>query len=513
MIKQIIISIIISITFIISCQKYSNTNKSQYLYFDGQKNKEALLSKVLISKSGQKNLVPLERVFTNTKIVLPAGHYLLSNECSSYEFTQEAAKPKRISLSHLELNLLGDSSSKEKEQDEIHDDNQVVQSLCYNILNQKEYSYKNRLQFDILPGKNNIFISGKNLNFDFKPESAENLSLDLISLSLLSTHIDRESPHFFVVSQSEVKKVVISAPINGKIWLFPGKYAVEVNGTKKIIDLKTKIFQPIQLGMLKLVAPINFPFEKRVQLGGQPISAFIENKVLIRLNTSYPVFAGKYRINLEGSELEKEVEVKENKITVVNTLGAQIDAPPCSLKIATCHVPSKITIHENKQPFILMVVPVGLPFLVFAENNYQYGVEGVKGIFKSLPTSSSSVKTETLGLVHIKWEIRYSSSFNSTDFVRFESKSSNLYGKSVDMSFFKPTQVYLPEGDYWLTYFVGDAISQIAQKSRTEVNLSTRGSKAITVPLYVHGLKSPQKDSESNVISSRGSSVLAPIKK
>lgn len=313
--------------------------------------------------------------------------------------------------------------------------------------------------------------------------------------------------------QNEQKKTVISAPINGKVWLFPGQYQVEVNGTKKIIDLHTKIAHKLQLGMLKVVAPKNFPFDKRAQLGGQPISAFIDDKVLIRLNVSYPVFAGKYILNLEGSDLEKEINIEEDETTAVKTLGAQIDAPTCLTKSAVCYTPSRITIHENKQPFILMVVPVGQPFLVFEGNNYQYGVEGVKGIFKSLPTSSDSVKSETLGLVNIKWEVRYTSSNNSTDFVRFESKSPNLYGKSVDLSFFKPTEVYLPEGDYWLTYYVGDTASQNVPKTRTEVNLLNGSVKDITIPLFVHGSKELPKESEYSPSSSAGSSTLIPIKK
>lgn len=216
---------------------------------------------------------------------------------------------------------------------------------------------------------------------------------------------------------------------------------------------------------------------------------------------------------MEGSELEKEIEVEEDQRTVVKTLGAQIDAPSCSLSSIACYVPSRITIHENKQPFILMTVPVSQPFLVFDGNSYQYGVEGIKGIFKSLPTSSDSVKSETLGRVHLKWEVRYTTSNNSTDFVRFESKSSNLYGKSVDLSFFKPTEVYLPEGDYWLTYFVGDGINQNIPKTRVEVSLFGGSTKDIVIPLFVHGSKETEKESGGDSDAFQQSNMLTPIKK
>lgn len=253
---------IIFIFIIVSCHKSSQVGQGQFLYFEGLNNKEALLSRVVLENSGKRNIIPLARIFTNTKVALPPGNYMLSNDCSSYEFKQEKNEPTRVFLSHLQLDLLGDIPT----QDEIKDTTQVIQSLCYNVINQREYSYKNKVQFDILPGKTSIFISGKYLDFNVKPDAFENLSLDLISLSLLSSSLDKETQNFYIVSQSEQKKIVMSAPINGKVWLFPGQYQVEVNGTKKNIALQTKIFHKIQLGTLQVMAPKNFPFEKRMQL-------------------------------------------------------------------------------------------------------------------------------------------------------------------------------------------------------------------------------------------------------
>ena len=508
----VVYRLFILVFILFSCHKYTEKNTDQYLSFQGIANKEVLLSKINLLPNGKKDVIPLQRVYTNTKIPLPAGRYLLSNDCTSYEFNQNEGRSTQISLSHLRINLKDQAINTE----EIKDDNQVVQTLCYNVVNQKEYAFDKRLDFDILPGKNNIFISGKNLNYDIPPNSSENLSYELLPISLISSLVDRESPRFFVVAQDELyekKKVVLSAPLNGKIWLFPGKYSLEINGSKKQINLDEKGDKEYKLGTLKISSPKNFPFDKRMQQGGQPISAFIDDKVLIRLNSSYPVFAGKYFVNLDDSDLEKEVEIFENKTTEVKTVGSQINAPECTSRVSNCYTPSKITIHENQQPFILMVVPVGEPFLVFAENIYQYGVEGVKGIFKTLPTSSDSVRTETLGLVNMKWEVRYTTSNNTTDFVRFESKSSNLFGKSVDLSFFKPNDVYLPEGSYWLTYYVGDASNQNVPKTRTEVDLSYGSVKNLTIPLYVHGVRDLQKENESNFSNTTQSTTLAPIKK
>lgn len=179
-----------------------------------------------------------------------------------------------------------------------------------------------------------------------------------------------------------------------------GRYQVEVNGSKQIINVKASSSQNIKLGVIRIASPKNFPIEERLRSGGQPIFAYINEKVLFRLNTDYPVFPGKYRVTLEGAEIEKYVTVNEDQVNEVKTRGVQILSPPCLEKYEKCRPPSRVTIHINRMPFILMSVLTDMPFLVF-DQKYEYGIEGIKGIFKNLSTSEESVRTDKLGRVKI----------------------------------------------------------------------------------------------------------------
>lgn len=500
---------VMSVLFFASCQDQTEGVQRGFFYLEGPDNKEVILYRSSFDEASRKKLVPLKKLKTNTKILLPSGSYLLANECSSYEFFHSAQKEFHITLNQLQLGFFGKKSGEPLDKD------QVVHSLCYNVVANRDQHYTDKTEFELLPGKNWISIAGKTFSFQLEANKAEKLSLDLNPISLQST-LPSEGVNFFLrlwdEKKEEPKKVVTSVPINGTVWVYPGQYQVEVNGTTQTVTLGANNSVKLNLGVVRIETPKNFPMDERLKLGGQPISAFINEKVLLRLNTDYHVIPGQYNVNLDGSEIVKKAVVKENEITRIHTFGAQILPPVCSVK-ETCKTSPRITIHMDKQPFTLMAIPAGLPFLVFDES-YQYSVEGVRGIFKSLPVSNDSVRQERLGKIKIKWEEKLTTSLARTNFVRVEAKSVSLFGKSVDLNFFKPSELFLPDGEYSLTYFIGDQ-SLAANKNKIPIWIANGETKEAVVPLYVQKNEFEDKKEldkqRSNAASD--SMVLSPILK
>ncbi|BBH53303.1 hypothetical protein [Fluviispira sanaruensis] len=496
------------ILFISSCRKISSDNERQYFVFQGLANKDVILYK--ITKDDKKNKVyyPIMKVSTNTKVLLPKGKYFLANECSSYEFNNESEKEEKVVLSRVSI-ILG---SKNSEKNSLDQKENIYNSFCIDPLDGKEHWFINKMNFDILPGKNSLTISGRNIDLNFQAGLFSDKRIDLWPLKL-SSPINTDSSKFFSLPLdlgTKDKKFVISAPVNGTLWLQTGRYQVEVNGSKEVIQINSNP-QNIKLGVLRIGLPRNFPIEVRLKAGGQPIFAYINEKVLFRLNTDYPVFPGKYRVTLEGTEIEKNIQVNEDELISVKTQGAMVASPPCSEKYEKCRPPSRVTIHMNRMPFVLMTVPADMPFLVF-DQKYEYGIEGIKGIFKNLYASEDSVRVDKLGRVKIKWETRYTTGNTKTDFVRFESKSMNMFGKSIDIMYFKPDEIYLPEGDYWLSYFVGDQ-NLILPKTRVDVSLGGGMTKEVTVPIYMEKTSenlTAEKNKENSSLSSK--TTLSPIK-
>nr|BFD32064.1 hypothetical protein GTC16762_16820 [Pigmentibacter ruber] len=495
------------ILFINSCNKNSSSEDKKYFIFLGNPNKNVTIYKVNNSNN-KKIYYPLMRITTNTKTLLPVGIYALANECSSYEFNHDGTKDQKIVMSKVSLVF----NSKNNNQLENTLSN-TFNSYCIDPLNKQEHWFVNKSDFDILPGKNILSISGRNVEFNLDPLIYSEKKVQLWPLTL-SSPINTDSSKFFSYPldlSTQEKKFVISSPVNGTIWLQSGRYQIEVNGSNKIIQIKDFSNFDIKLGVMRIVSPRFFPIEERLKAGGQPIFAYINEKVLFRLNTDYPVFPGNYRVTLEGTEIEKYVDVSENQITEVKTRGAQINSPICPEKYEKCKLPPRITIHANRMPFVLMTVMPDMPFLVF-DQKYEYGVEGIKGIFKNLVTSDDSIRIDKLSRVKLKWEIKYTSGNTKTDFVRFEAKSPNVYGKSIDLMYFKPDEVYLPDGDFWLTYFVGDQ-NLILPKTRIDLLLSGGITKEVVVPIFTQKISDGQlsdKVKDNKTVTTKA--TLSPIK-
>ncbi len=492
-----------------SCKKNSSNEGKQYFIFLGLPNKDVTIYKVTKNSSDKKIYYPLMRLSTNTKILLPMGRYLLANECSSYEFFNDGIHEQKVVLSKISLNFGNKSGSNQL----FNMIGNTYNSFCYDPLDGQEHWFMNKSEFDILPGKNMISISGRNIELNLHPSLFLDKKIPLWPLTL-SSPINTDSSKFFSLPldlSSHEKKFVISSPVNGTIWLQSGRYQIEVNGSKQIINIKDFSYSEVKLGVIRIASPRNFPIEARLQAGGQPIFAYINEKVLFRLNTDYPVFPGKYRVTFEGTEIEKYVVVTENQVSEVKTRGAQIISPPCLEKYDKCRSPSRITIHINRMPFVLMTVMTDMPFLVF-DQKYEYGIEGIKGIFKNLGASEDSIKTDKLGRVKIKWETRYTTGNVKTDFVRFEAKSPNVFGKSIDLMYFKPDEIYLPEGDFWLSYFVGDQ-SLVLPKTRVDLSLVGGTTRELAVPVYTQKVSDGQsfeKNRDSSSYSTK--TTLSPIK-
>ncbi|KAB8033391.1 hypothetical protein [Fluviispira multicolorata] len=502
--------ILIFFIFLFSaCRKISSDNEKQYFVFQGLSNKDIILYKMTRDDKDNKVYYPLMKVNTNTKVLLPKGKYFLANECSSYEFNNESEKEEKVVLSRVSI-ILGNKNITNNSLDQKEN---VYNSYCIDPLDGKEHWFINKLSFDILPGKNSISISGRTVDLNFQAGLFSDKRIDLWPLTL-SSPINTDSSKFFSLPLDltlKEKKFVISAPVNGTLWLQAGRYQVEVNGSKQIMLIQPSSTYNIKLGVIRIGSPKNFPIEERLKAGGQPIFAYINEKVLFRLNTDYPVFPGKYRVTLEGTEIEKNVVVSEYELSSVKTQGALVMSPPCGEKYEKCRAPSRITIHMNRMPFVLMTVPSDMPFLVF-DQKYEYGIEGIKGIFKNLYTSEDSVRIDKLGRIKIKWETRYTTGNTKTDFVRFESKSMNMFGKSIDIMYFKPDEIYLPEGDYWLSYFVGDQ-NLVLPKTRVDVSLGGGLTKEVTIPLYMEKTTenlTAEKNKENSTLTTK--TTLSPIK-
>jgi hypothetical protein len=513
-----------------ACHYLKILNK-QTLTLDAPSEVELVLYKQ-IGKNGRKVMNPIGLIRGGESMDLDAGDYLLANECSGYEFKQTLGRPIKIPVRRLKLELHGDLAaagshmrpieqaetsadsessekllttpqeeiSKKSDAPEAADSLQQVQqsdspnvvhptarvhTMCTDPLDMQKNQWLQRREFDILPGTTEIRIGGRVVKFENQGEINDPIRLDLYPVAINSQFPDIHARFYLSPEEKESKNELsaVSLEANTPTWLLPGDYTIEVNGTRRKVTVERGARTDIAVGVLRIHMPPSFPLEERLKLGGQPVFVYIDSGALLNLDTDYLVFPGTYTVSIEGTEVQEEVQVNGGEKTVIRTFAARVDVPPCSEQLKTCKSAPRITIHRDQKPYPLMIVEPRVPFLLL-DGNYEYGVEGLRGIKKSLQKRSEDLAGEPLARVRLKWDVRQSQGRSRTDLVRIESRGQNTFGRSLDLLFHKPDEVYVPAGHYELTYFVGDP-SLERSKSRQTLHLEPGQTRDVVIPLYV----------------------------
>jgi hypothetical protein len=495
----------------------SLTSACHWLNFEPKKNltldAPSDVELVLYRQSGlgdQKVLTPVALLKGGESVAIEPGDYMLANECSGYSFKQSVERVTKIPVRRLSLILNGEpeaQSGQETDHDALSnglavpDSNAgttvvkdpvastrhapLVHSQCRDPLDGQKSEWTSRREFVLLPGDTELKIAGKPYQVENFGETSENISIDLYPVKILSEFATTETRFYITATDVESKSghPVIGVPANESTWLLPGHYSIEVNGSRKKLSIEKGAITEVSVGVIRVEIPGNFPIEQRLKAGGQPVFVYLDGGALLNPDTDYVVFPGVYTVSIEGSEVQESFEVLEGKRTLVKTFAARIDAPPCPTETAKCKRSPPITIHKEQKPYALMTVDSGLPFLLL-EGSFEYGVEGMRGIKKSLTRRGDKLAGETLARVIINWQLRPAQGRYRTELVRLESKGSSGFGKSLDLLFHKPEEILVPAGAYDLTYFLGDPLLE-RSKSKQSLLLEPGQTREVTVPVYI----------------------------
>lgn len=524
---------VVSLGLLTGCQ-YLTLLRKQTLTLDAPKDVELVVYNK-VGRQGQKVMNPVGLVRGGETIELVAGEYLLANECSGYEFKHSSERPTKIPVRRLMLTLHGEntqspqseaipagaqspqpealpaeaeptqtaaesaggepaqpagvSSAENGGQNAVASSplspTGVVHTMCVDPLDRQRNEWTNRRQFDILPGTTEMRIGGRVVTLENHGETSEPILLDLYPIMVNSQFPDIQARFYLTPEEKDAKQDVsaVSLAANNPMWLLIGNYSLEVNGTRRKVTVEQGARIEISVGVLRIDMPAYFPIEDRLKAGGQPVFVYLDTGALMNLDTDYLVFPGSYTVSLEGSEVQDTVQVEGGEKTLIKTFAARVDVPPCPDTLKSCKSPPRITIHRDQKPYALMLVEPRLPFLLL-EGTYEYGVEGLRGIKRTLQRRAENLAGEPLARVRLKWDVRLAQGRYRTDLVRIESRGQSTFGRSLDLLFHKPDEVYVPAGSYDLTYFVGDPLLE-RSKSRQSLFLEPGQTREVVIPIYV----------------------------
>jgi hypothetical protein len=479
--------------FFVGCPGFQES--TQPIFITGDIERDAFLYKVTDPQQPDPDLFqPIKRVFVGSSTEMPAGHYYIANECSGHAFEHTASAPTKIVMSKVQL-------IRENAAQPTDAPDEPLLLECTDPIDGSITRWTDKASFAVFPGDASFALTRQKFTVTSPIETSKTHEI-ILNSALLDGGANAPKDKYFILPETESSlpdsakepdSFVVSANAGKRIWLPPGNFWVEVNGTKRKFEMLPNTNTVISTGALRIDVPPAFSPEDRARKGGQPIFAFINDGVLFNLANDYLLLPGEYDINIEGSDMRRHVVIEPGKRTVIPTRVAQINVPSCPQGIS-CRNVSRITIHKEQRPFALMHVETGVPFVIFDEP-YEYGVDGTRGVFRALAAGHQTLRPETLARIKIRWDVRPAAARTRTDLVRIESRGAPNFGRSLDLLFSKPDEIYVPAGQYALTYFVGDP-SLDRPKTRVDITAPEGSTQTVVVPLYMES-KQNQEDLEA----------------
>lgn len=423
------------------------------------KNKEEEMASLIIQakSEGTYDIYKIEEGFSfelakkylgsyNKKLTLPLGDYIILTECSSKRLLLHSKK--LYSTTVHQLKFVSPLLSKQ--------DNLLSVVCQKNSRLRMKNKLVNHYILNFFPGQKKIEVNKKIFNVDFSKvneKEPQELSLDLSAVKVLAEKSQKPQSYFVLNSEGKEKRS-FAQKLNHWSLLLPGKYTLEINGTKKKVELVPGGVRSFVTGSFVLPSSKKINQEWIIQTWGHPLTVYLNKSHMFFLNESLFVFPGEYTLNFYRSLEKKVIKIEagdRDKIPYKTILVSS----GCQKAKGGCFKRKDVLLYKNKEkvPFLMGHSDISLPY--FTES---LGLEfkKSKGI-KYWVSGGKKDKEIKLSTVVLKPLHVYNPALE-TEFVRLESEDKNTTGFSQDLSYNRKTTMDLIAGKYRLVSYLKPAV-------------------------------------------------------
>ncbi len=308
----------------------------------------------------------------------------------------------------------------------------------------------NRFQLTVLEGEWDILVGMVPIHLSMPKQhpQAGPIKFPLSSLEVRDPSPTAENVPFFV-SPTEAR-VAITTPeaFNKRVFLLPGNYNVEVNGTQRQVSLGDRMELVLEPGYLRVSTPEGVDLELSSRVRGNPSYVEINDGNWLNLNETYAVLPGTIGIKLNDSEEVREFQIEAGKLLDMQVRAVRVDLN-CSPWEWNCLGSKRVYLYKENQPYPFANGVTDVPIL-FYENDVWIGLEGSRDLRYRIPNERSVV----LGTwkLNVKPEIATAPN-RMTDLLRLESTGMPFVGHTLDMSLDADSSFDLIRGPYYLTSY------------------------------------------------------------
>lgn len=409
----------------------------------------------------------------NEDIKLPPGRYLVLADCSSETIT--ILPNVRHELITHQVNFIPAIPPAETDKFSIQ---------CKRAEKTRSRQlFTNRFSLNMIGDRHDILVGMVPLHLEFKPLTD---GLDVQSFLLSAIKVDggvniAGDLSFFVSPAADLVSVTEKQNFGSWVFLLPGKYEAEVNGTKMSLDLAQGEQRVIQPAYLKVSTSNGINLELSSQIRGTPLFVDVNDGHWFNLNEQYAVLPGKVQLKLSGSTNPKEVLLTEGQAMDLEARSIIVDQG-CSPWEWNCLGDLEVRLYEADQTFPFATGVTDVPLLFF-ETSVLVGVEGSRNIKMKIPNNARNFNLN-LGYIeinpqpiHVKGQI--------TDLLRMEAADGHLSGVSLDISLERSTKIPLIAGQYQLVHYVMSTTND-GDRRRNVQRLRIGKGQSISLPIQVY---------------------------
>ena len=349
----------------------------------------------------------------------------------------------------------------------------------------------------ILEGRHELLVGMVPLQVSLLPQifSASNksgvLTYKLAALQVADVAGQNGPPTPYFVSPASGAHAVTQSQELGK-WLFllPGKYVVELNGTTATVELSE--------GDQRIITPAKFRIEtsSKVDLSlvakvtGSPTNVEINSDHWLSMNETYLLLPGNADIRIDSSISRTPIVLEEGKDTVLKPRSVTVEEVCDAVDGVTkteCLGSKEVFLYQTDALYPFAIAVTDMPILFF-ESDVRVSVGGSRDVKYWLNNKSidSHVK---LGRLDFHMTIGSKAGY-ITDLVRVVAIGGRLTGATVDLPFQELVSLPLFEGSYLVEQFLsGTAVDGERERMTDNVYIGSETIKSMSINVYVSDRK------------------------
>ena len=349
----------------------------------------------------------------------------------------------------------------------------------------------NRYELNVFSGKLDLLVGMVPMRVEFEgteSNAASDKEPSVVKHRLSALQVadfagNRDDVSYFVSPVDELISITKYQRFGAWEFLLPGRYALEVNGTRMSVDLKEGEERVIKPALLHVATASTVDLEQPSRIKGSPWLVEINSGHWLNFNETYPILPGTAKVGISGSSQSVEITPTEGQLLELTARSVTVDLG-CAVGEMNCLGDKDISLSLPGEPYPFVESVTDIPVLFIDQGQpVQVGVGGSRDIAFEIP---ANVHDKTLQVGYAKIiPVPQHRPGQVTDFLRVDTTGAPFSGHTLDIILEHQTMMPLIAGNYVLTHFISATSADGARNTHAQpFHIDPGKTVELEVPVY-----------------------------